>query len=109
MRLSRVASLSLVIVVAVPWAATLTVGGLWLALTASVRWPQMAPALISAGIAAIAAGQLVFAVCVADRCFPRVSRSLGAAIEIVALAALVAGIVVLMWLFVGGLLAGSVA
>ena len=64
-------SISLVALCAVPWALTLGVLGIWLlggGGAGALAEPWIA---ISAGLAALCAGQLVLLLCVGDRLFPR--------------------------------------
>jgi Kef-type K+ transport system membrane component KefB len=79
---SRRFSLTLLILVATPWAALLTLAGLWLLLGTSDHatpgpWPR-----VVGGITATSAGMLVFMCLVADRLFPRASRPMVASIEV---------------------------
>ncbi len=71
----RMVSLALVLVLAVPWSAAMSVVGL------RVMFGQFdAPGLsdrgvaIAVGISALACGQLVFMMCACDRVFPRAAR-----------------------------------
>ena len=80
MRLSRGVSLTLLSFVALPWATALSVAGLWLLTTTTTRWISP-PVTTVGGVTLMAAGQLVFLVCVADRCFPAAARRIGPWIE----------------------------
>jgi hypothetical protein len=80
---SRRLSLTLLILLASPWAALLTLAGLWLLLGASDHpalgpWPRAV-----GGVTAACAGLLIFMCLVADRLFPRASRPMVASIEAV--------------------------
>lgn len=78
---SRRVSLSLLALVATPWAGLLTLAGLWLLMIASDHeslgpWPR-----VVGGVTATCAGLLVFMCLVADRVFPRASRAVIASVE----------------------------
>jgi len=83
--------------VAVPWAVGLSIGGLWLCLDAPSRWPGMASPLWIAGLTVLAAGQLVFLVCVADRVCPLGARVLAAWLELPICVLVLLGAVALVW------------
>lgn len=74
MSLPRAVSLSLVTCVAVVWASALFLAGLWLLFSVPGRLPALSAPCQVGGWAAIAAGQFVFMVLVADRLFPLVGR-----------------------------------
>ncbi len=99
-------TLWLLAMVALPWAMMLVVGGLWLVIVAPDLWPLAAPAAVVGGLTSIAAGHLVFAVCLADRLFPRAGRWLGAGVELVSACAVFAGCAFLLawtvWRWAGG-------
>ncbi len=89
---SRRVSLSVLALVATPWAGLLTMAGLWLLLIASDHaglgpWPRMV-----GGVTAVGAGMLVFMCLVADRIFPRASRAVVASVEMVVSAVVFLGV-----------------
>jgi hypothetical protein len=96
----------LLAMVAVPWAMMLVMGGLWLLIVAPNLWPLATPAAVVGGLTAIAAGHLVFAVCLADRLFPRAGRLLGAGVELASACAVFLGCAFLLawtvWSWAGG-------
>ncbi len=93
----RLVSLVVLLLVALPWSAALTVVGLW-SLLSPPKTGILASAWVAGGVgcAALAGGQLVFFVCVSDRVFPRADRRITVPAE---------GLMTLA--FVGGLLAAS--
>lgn len=94
-RIRRSASLAILALVAVPWAAALVVGGLWILQVGGPRLGLGDLQRIAAGASAIAAGSLVFTYCVADRLFPLASRGLVWAAEILSCLTLLLGLGVL--------------
>lgn len=95
MRIRRSVSLGLLTALALPWAASLVVGGLWVLLTGG-DWLGLSPIQrLSAGIAGVAAGSLVFSFCVADRLFPGASRGVVWAAEVLTCLTMLAGLSVL--------------
>ncbi|MFM9996250.1 MAG: hypothetical protein ACKVU4_10670 [Phycisphaerales bacterium] len=74
MRVTRSASLGVLVGIAVPWAACWVIGGLWLVFDLSRVIPVAGRVVVTAGIGAIAAGQFLFLVTVADKLLPRVAR-----------------------------------
>jgi len=98
--LPRTLGLGLLLAVSVPWAMTLTLVGAWLITTGVAVWPELGFLCVSAGATIMAAGQLVFLVCAADRCFPLAGACLGRWIE----AALVSAVLVGIGCVVGALL-----
>ncbi len=73
MPLSRVASLSALILVASVWAACLSVPGIWLIVDGPVVWPRFSTPCIMGGAAAVAAGTFVFVVIVVGRLLPNLA------------------------------------
>lgn len=100
MRMPRTLSLSLVSLLGTAWAVTLAVVGLRLVLDGPPREPLAMPghAALAAGLTALAMGQFVFMVLVADRLFPDVGRRAWWA-ECVTLAAFVGGLLWLGWTY----------
>jgi len=95
--------MALVIAAALPWAVSLGVLGLWILLSAHEDGMLARPAFaMSAGVSALAAAQLVFLMCIADRVFPRVPHRLARSIETGLGAILVGGTVVLSAVALGG-------
>jgi len=100
--------------VALPWAVVLVVAGLWLILASAQAWGGLwggswgvaRGCSIIAGCTAIAAGHLVFAVCVGARLFPEVPLFLGRGMAVVLSIAVIAGVAVLMAFAVAGARAG---
>jgi len=90
---------------ALPWAGSLVVGGLWLLLVLAPRFDSVRTVAATAGITALAAGHLVFFVLVADRLFPDAGRRLGRRVELAASLSVVAGVAAVS----GILLAGGAA
>lgn len=74
MRVTRNTSLGMLVALGLPWAACWVIGGLWLVFDLSRAIPAARWVVVIAGIGAIAAGQLVFLVTVADKLLPRVGR-----------------------------------
>lgn len=97
MRVGRTLGLVTLLLFAAPWAATLTVGGLWLLILAPKRWPALWLESLAAGTAFVSAGLLVFGVCVADRLFP-LARRLSSRAEAAFSAVLLLSCVALVWL-----------
>lgn len=86
-------SLALVLIAAIPWSSLLLVAGLWVLIEMQFdigRWPRWV-----AGLTAILAGLLVFMCLVADRVFPRASRTLVGSVEAVVSVGVILG---LLWL-----------
>lgn len=93
MRIERRVTLVLLVVAASPWALTLTVGGLWLVVNGLPGAEGAGKlAVRSAGLAALAGGQIVFLCCVADRVFPRASRRIRSWVELVMCGALLTSV-----------------
>ncbi len=93
---------AMLILTATPWAAALTVTGLWLAFTGWKVLPGARIACVIGGAFWVVSGQLLFMCLVADRLFPRASRRLVGASEI-GLSAAVVG------LFLGAIIAMGLA
>ena len=73
--MNRPASLTILSLVATPWAAAMTLAGLWLLASAGRGDSGLSPVTrFVLGITALAAGQLVFMCLVADRLFPEANR-----------------------------------
>ena len=86
---------------AIAWAAVLWILGAVTLLDGPGPLPLPNEAFILLGVAAIAAGQFVFAVLVADRWFPRAHRGLIARIEALMLLTFVLGLLLagyVVWL-----------
>ncbi len=86
---------------AIAWAAVLSILGIVTLVDGPGPLPLPHEAFVLLGIAAIAAGQFVFAVLVADRWFPRAHRGLIARAEAVMLLTFVLGLVLagyVVWL-----------
>lgn len=98
MRVPRAVSLGLVTLVATPWAAALTIGGLWLCMEGTARWPAFAEVVLVSGVTLAAAGQHVFLACVADRIFPAGARFLGPWIELPICLIVLLGAGAMVWL-----------
>lgn len=81
---------------AVGWAGVLVLLGLWATLTGAEQAPGLGSAVRVAGWAALAGGQFVFMVLVADHFFPRASRRVIVAIEALALVAFLVGLVAVL-------------
>jgi len=91
-RMTRELSLTLLTCAASAWALVMVVGGAWLLLDGSGRWPILAPEpRTGAGLLSITAGEFLFMYLVADRWFPRAARSITWPLEIAASLVLVAG------------------
>jgi len=73
-RTRRWLSLSLVVMAALPWSLSLGVMGLWLIAQEHQGMLGSRVIALSAGIAALSAGQLVFLITIGDRVFPRAHR-----------------------------------
>jgi hypothetical protein len=84
------------------WALALSLVGLWLLGSPRDELPAMSPVFLSAGLAALAAGQILFMTMVADRSFPRAFPRLVAALELLALAVFLAGTAAFAWLSLSG-------
>jgi hypothetical protein len=88
--------MTLVIVAALPWAISLGVLGLWILLSEHETGALSSSRFsIAAGVSALAAAQLVFLMCIADRVFPKVPKRLARSVETGLGAILVSGTVVL--------------
>ncbi len=103
MSMQRWMSLGLVIAMALPWSVSLGVLGLWILLGEHTMGMLSKPMVSgSAGICALAAGQLVFLMCIADRVFLRVPAALARSVELGLGAILFVGTVVLSVAAIGG-------
>lgn len=113
MHLDRKMTRLLVLLSATPWAAGWTVLGLWILLVApaSVQigsFQYAAPGLLrlTAGVTALAAGQLVFMCFVCDRLFPDAHRPAVWTAQLAASGTIIAGAIVLslqvLWMYAGG-------
>ncbi|MEM7623193.1 MAG: hypothetical protein AAF235_08300 [Planctomycetota bacterium] len=91
MEARRLFTLSMLICVAGAWSAVLAASGVWLAVIGASVWPGAASLCTIGGITLIAAGHLVFLVCVADRCFPIAGRTIGPWVEFPLSLILIAG------------------
>lgn len=104
MRIARRYTLLLLAVSATPWALLLSVGGIWLLAVGAEAWAGMAGACRTGGVASMAAGQLVFACLVADKCFPGADRRLVGWIEILTCAVLLISVMLLAGRIVAALM-----
>ena len=84
------------------WALALSVVGLWLLVRSPGAIPGLLPLSTSAGLAALAGGQILFMTMVADRYFPRASQGLVATLEIAAACLFFAGASAFAWLSLSG-------
>lgn len=66
------------------WAMVLVIGGAVVASSPPQAWGGVGPAVRMAGLSAIAAGQFVFLVAVADRLCPGANRAVVASVELIA-------------------------
>ena len=87
---SRKADVVLV-VAATGWSLSLVIAG-FASLVASERWPSFSPTILSIGLAALAAGNLVFLAGVADRAFRGASKPLVAWLELLSCMIFFAGL-----------------
>lgn len=86
-----------VALVALPWAGLLVVGGLWLVLVAAPGAGAARGLSLIAGLTALAAGHVVFAVFVGRRLFPAAPPALGQGVPILGSIVVVAGATLLGW------------
>ena len=84
------------------WSLAMSVVGLWLLVCRPSEMPGLVPVSTSAGLAALAGGQVLFMTMVADRYFPKAHPRLVAAFEIVTAGLFVAGAAAFGWLFLSG-------
>ncbi len=96
MRIRRSASLSLLALVAIPWAGALVVGGMWVLEVGGQSLGLSPPQRVAGGIAGIAAGSLVFTYCLADRLYPLAARGVVWSAEILSCVSVLIGLGVLM-------------
>lgn len=93
MRMTRELSLTLLALAATLWALVMVVGGAWLCFEGVGRWTLLPPgAGRVGGLFAIASGQFLFMYLVADRWFPRASKSITWPLELAASVVLVVGV-----------------
>lgn len=85
------------------WAAALAVVGLWILVTGPRDVILARPLLLSLGLAALAAGHILFMTMVADRLFPKASRRLRGPIELTALSVFLGSTAGFLWTYVSGL------
>lgn len=97
-RLSLVTLYSAVVL----WAMCLTMVGFWLLLHPPVDLIPARPVLRSGGLAALAAGQLLFMLMVADRLFPNAHPRLVWALEMLGVMTLTSGLLAFVYLFLSG-------
>jgi len=95
MHVSRSMSLPCLALLASGWAGALVVWGLWLLGGGGGARSALGSARVVGGVAAIAAGQFVFMVLVADRVFPGMGRR--PAVWWTELASVVAVVLGLLW------------
>lgn len=99
----RWVSMTLVVATALPWSVSLGILGLWILLNEHGVGVFSRPGIsVPAGLCALAAGQLVFLMCIADRVFVRVPAILARSVETGLGAILLVGTVVLTVVAVGG-------
>lgn len=84
------------------WSLALSVVGLWLLISEPAGLPGLVPVSTSAGLAALAGGQVLFMTMVADRYFPRAHPRLVATLEVLAAGLFLAGATAFVWLFISG-------
>jgi len=84
------------------WSLALSVVGLWLLWSPPAEMPGLIPVSTSAGLAALAGGQVLFMTMVADRYFPRAQPRVVASLEIVAAGLFLAGVSAFLWLLLSG-------
>jgi hypothetical protein len=84
------------------WALTLSLVGLWLLGSPRDELPALRPVFLSAGLSALAGGQILFMTMVADRSFPKALPRLIAALEMLASAVFVASASAFAWLSLSG-------
>lgn len=84
------------------WSLALSVVGLWLLLSTPAVLPGLVPVCTSAGLAALAGGQVLFMTMVADRYFPKAHPHLVATLEILAAGLFLSGAAAFTWLFLSG-------
>lgn len=72
---------AVVVAAAVGWSVSLVFAGL-ASLEASGRWPEFSPLILAVGLAAFAAGNIVFLAGVADRAFRGASKPVVAWLEL---------------------------
>lgn len=102
MNLRRVSTVGLRAGVFSAWSLALSIVGLWLLLCPPQDMPGLGPVCTSAGLAALAGGQVLFMTMVADRHFPKAHPRLVAALEIIAAGLFLAGISAFIWLSLSG-------
>ncbi|MEQ9096512.1 MAG: hypothetical protein RIE32_09640 [Phycisphaerales bacterium] len=83
--------------VATAWAGVLVVAGLWLVFSAGPRWPMFSVPAALGGWTAVAMGTFVFMFLVADRVFPKASRTLGWIVEVALVCLFCIGFVATAW------------
>lgn len=82
------------------WSFSLVLGGFWALVRGWSHWSGMGGALVAAGVAAVAAGHVVFLSCVAERIFPRANPNVVLWMEMISCATFfVASIACLFVLF----------
>ena len=93
----------MVVAAALPWSVSLGILGLWLVLTQHTSGILASPSVaVPAGICALAAGQLVFLMCIADRVFPKAPAAMVRTVESGLGAILLGGTIVLSVVAAGG-------
>ena len=102
MNLRRATTVTLRAGVFSAWSLALSVVGLWLLLSTPAEMRGLVPVSTSAGLAALAGGQVLFMTMVADRYFPKAHPRVVAALEIVAAGLFLAGAIAFAWLFLSG-------
>lgn len=71
----------MLVVTATVWSGVMVFGGMWLSWPGVVTIPIPEPVVRALGIAAFSGGNFIFMALVADRCFPRASRSMVMTLE----------------------------
>ncbi|MEN0021349.1 MAG: hypothetical protein AAF747_10750 [Planctomycetota bacterium] len=82
MSYSRHVSAAVLVSTALLWALVMTVGGAWCLTLGRARFAAFSDVLAASGVFWIVGGQLVFAILVADRVFPRAARRVVVPMEI---------------------------
>lgn len=102
MNLGRVSTVAFRAGVFSAWALSLSVAGLWLLISPPAELAGLRPVFTSAGLAALAGGQVLFMTMVADRIFPKAQPRLVATFEAFAAALFLAGAIAFGWLYLSG-------
>lgn len=84
------------------WALALSVTGLWLLVGGPRELSGLSAVFTSAGIAALAGGQVLFMTMVADRLFPKAQPRVVATFELFSASLFLAGAIAFAWLYLTG-------